>query len=146
MPSPPRQGNRRPDFASVAPREVLARLRRGVAKPQVKLLIGVSDPYSPPPGSALRRLQPRRRLGAAAAGHRHRPEPAPAVTGAAPPVAGLLNLGTPWCRASGGVGAGIARRIGEAGLQDRALPEGTAMYLDGPIAAGPVAAKGADAR
>ena len=32
-------------FASVAPREVLARLRRGVAKPQVKLLIGVSDPY-----------------------------------------------------------------------------------------------------
>jgi len=29
----------------VAPREVLARLRRGVAKPQVKLLIGVSDPY-----------------------------------------------------------------------------------------------------
>jgi hypothetical protein len=31
-------------FASVAPREVLARLRRGVAKPQVKLLIGVSDP------------------------------------------------------------------------------------------------------
>ena len=33
-------------FASVAPREVLARLRRGVAKPQVKPLIGVSDPYS----------------------------------------------------------------------------------------------------
>jgi hypothetical protein len=32
-------------FASVAPREVVARLRRGVAKPQVKLLIGVSDPY-----------------------------------------------------------------------------------------------------
>jgi hypothetical protein len=32
-------------FASVALREVLARLRRGVAKPQVKLLIGVSDPY-----------------------------------------------------------------------------------------------------
>jgi hypothetical protein len=32
-------------FASVAPREVLARLRRGVAKPQVKPLIGVSDPY-----------------------------------------------------------------------------------------------------
>jgi hypothetical protein len=30
-------------FASVAPREVLARLRRGVAKPQVKPLIGVSD-------------------------------------------------------------------------------------------------------
>jgi hypothetical protein len=27
------------------PTEVLARLRRGVAKPQVKLLIGVSDPY-----------------------------------------------------------------------------------------------------
>jgi hypothetical protein len=34
-------------FASVAPREVLARLRRGVAKPQVKPLIGVSDPYRP---------------------------------------------------------------------------------------------------
>jgi hypothetical protein len=33
-----------------------------------------------------RRLQPRRRLGAAAAGHRHRPEPAPALTKAAPPV------------------------------------------------------------
>jgi hypothetical protein len=32
--------------ASVAPREVLARLRRGVAKPQVKPLIGVSDPYT----------------------------------------------------------------------------------------------------
>ncbi len=32
-------------FASVAPREVLARLRHGVAKPQVKPLIGVSDPY-----------------------------------------------------------------------------------------------------
>jgi hypothetical protein len=32
-------------FASVAPREVLARLRRGVAKPQVKPLIGTSDPY-----------------------------------------------------------------------------------------------------
>ena len=31
--------------ASVAPRNVLARLRRGVAKPQVKPLIGVSDPY-----------------------------------------------------------------------------------------------------
>ena len=36
-----------------------------------------------PRGSALRRLQPRRRLGAAAAGHRHRPEPAAAVTQAA---------------------------------------------------------------
>jgi len=46
MPSPPGQGNRSRMFASVAPREVLARLRRGVAKPQVKLLIGVSDPYS----------------------------------------------------------------------------------------------------
>jgi hypothetical protein len=34
-------------FASVAPREVLARLRRGVAKPQVKPLIGVTDPYRP---------------------------------------------------------------------------------------------------
>jgi hypothetical protein len=52
MPSPPRQpkaGCSRPwrleMFASVALREVLARLRRGVAKPQVKLLIGVSDPY-----------------------------------------------------------------------------------------------------
>jgi hypothetical protein len=33
-------------FASVAPREVLARLRRGDAKPQVEPLIGVSDPYS----------------------------------------------------------------------------------------------------
>ena len=33
-----------------------------------------------PRGSALRRPQPRRRLGAAAAGHRHRPEPAAAVT------------------------------------------------------------------
>ena len=31
--------------AFVAPREVLARLRCGGAKPQVKLLIGVSDPY-----------------------------------------------------------------------------------------------------
>ena len=31
--------------ASVAPREVAARLRRGVAKPQVKLLIRVFDPY-----------------------------------------------------------------------------------------------------
>jgi hypothetical protein len=48
MPSPPRQGNRSRMFASVAPREVLARLRRGVAKPQVKLLIGVSDPYRTP--------------------------------------------------------------------------------------------------
>jgi hypothetical protein len=46
MPSPPGQGNRSRMFASVAPREVLARLRRGVAKPQVKLLIGVSDPYT----------------------------------------------------------------------------------------------------
>jgi hypothetical protein len=45
MPAPPRQGNRRPDVTSVAPREVLARLLRGVAKPQVKPLIGVSDPY-----------------------------------------------------------------------------------------------------
>jgi hypothetical protein len=34
--------------ASVAPREVLARLPRGVAKPQVKLLIVVSDPYRLP--------------------------------------------------------------------------------------------------
>jgi hypothetical protein len=33
-------------FASVAPREVVARLRRGVVKPQVKPLIGVSDPYT----------------------------------------------------------------------------------------------------
>jgi uncharacterized protein len=33
-------------FASVAPREVLARLRHGVAKPQVKPLIGFSDPYT----------------------------------------------------------------------------------------------------
>jgi hypothetical protein len=32
-------------FASVAPREELARLRRGVAKSQVKPLIGASDPY-----------------------------------------------------------------------------------------------------
>jgi hypothetical protein len=31
-------------FASVAPREVVVRLRRGVAKPQVKPLIRVSDP------------------------------------------------------------------------------------------------------
>jgi hypothetical protein len=31
--------------AFVAPKEVLARLRCGGAKPQVKLLIGVSDPY-----------------------------------------------------------------------------------------------------
>jgi hypothetical protein len=38
MPAPPRQGNRRPDVRVVAPREVLARLRRGIAKPQVKLL------------------------------------------------------------------------------------------------------------
>jgi hypothetical protein len=34
-------------FESVAPREVQARLRRRVAKPQVKLLIGVSDPTGP---------------------------------------------------------------------------------------------------
>jgi hypothetical protein len=33
-------------FVSVAPREVLVRLRRGVAKPQVKPLLGVSDPNS----------------------------------------------------------------------------------------------------
>jgi hypothetical protein len=45
MPSPSRQGTEGGMFASVAPRKVLARLRRGVAKPQVKLLIGVSDPY-----------------------------------------------------------------------------------------------------
>jgi hypothetical protein len=45
-------------FASVAPREVLARLRRGVAKPQVKLLIGVSDPYSWEPRGP--RIEPRR--------------------------------------------------------------------------------------
>jgi hypothetical protein len=50
MPSPPRQGNRRPDVRVRAPREVLARLRRGVAKPQVKLLIGVSDPCTEPSG------------------------------------------------------------------------------------------------
>jgi hypothetical protein len=37
-------------FASVAP-EVLARLRHGVAKPQVKPLIGVSDPYRACAGS-----------------------------------------------------------------------------------------------
>jgi hypothetical protein len=40
--------------ASVAPREVLARLRHGVAKPQVKPLIGVSDPYRHLPDSAGR--------------------------------------------------------------------------------------------
>jgi len=39
--------------ASVAPREVLARLRRGVAKPQVKLLIGVSDAYKLPGSDTL---------------------------------------------------------------------------------------------
>ena len=33
-----------------------------------------------PRGTPLRRLQPRRRLGAATAGHRHRPEPAAALT------------------------------------------------------------------
>jgi predicted metalloenzyme YecM len=36
-------------------------------------------------GARFDGLQPRRRLGAAAAGHRHGPEPAPALTGAAPP-------------------------------------------------------------
>jgi hypothetical protein len=49
-------------FASVAPREVLARLRRGVAKPQVKPLIGVSDPFrgggATPATSAARTSRP----------------------------------------------------------------------------------------
>ena len=48
-------------FASVAPREVLARLRRGVAKPQVKPLIGVSDPYTSPRRPKRRRARPRPR-------------------------------------------------------------------------------------
>src|SRR6266542_753993 len=56
-----------------------------------------------PRGTALRRLQPRRRLGAAAAGHRHRPEPAPALTEAAPPVAEILNLGGRVARGDRGV-------------------------------------------
>ena len=43
-------------FASVAPREVLARLRCGVAKPQVKLLIGVSDPTLGPTAAAWEAL------------------------------------------------------------------------------------------
>jgi hypothetical protein len=46
MPSPQGKATEGRMFASVAPKEVLSRLRRGVAKPQVKLLIGVSDPYT----------------------------------------------------------------------------------------------------
>jgi hypothetical protein len=50
-----------------------------------------STPEAAPPGSTLRRLQPRRRLGAAAAGHRHRPEPVAVITG---PPGGICPVGS----------------------------------------------------
>ena len=53
MPSPQGKATEGRMSASVAPRNVLARLRRGVAKPQVKLLIGVSDPYRVCRGSGI---------------------------------------------------------------------------------------------
>ena len=49
-------------------------------------------------GRPVRRLPPRRRLGAAAAGDGDRPEPSAALSDATPPVAGLLALHTPRCR------------------------------------------------
>jgi hypothetical protein len=46
MPRPQGKATEGRMSGSVAPREVLARLRRGVAKPQVKPLIGVLTPTS----------------------------------------------------------------------------------------------------
>jgi hypothetical protein len=57
MPSSPRQGNRRPDVRVRGRLERCWRLRRGVAKPQVKLLIGVSDPYRDDYSNSVKQLK-----------------------------------------------------------------------------------------